>query len=307
MKLKHGVRKSNPSHKKNFRILIFFKRLMFGLFAVLLFLLTLYFFVFPSIISKDLTAKNILIVSNKLDVPSNYIYVAHISNDNSQNSLISIPAQQNIEVPGGYGEYPLQSIYQLLLIDQKDDQVIKATFSQILEIAIDEIIAIDQELKSIESSNLSSFFLDQFFTKLGRFDLIESKNILQLHYLTNHLSKAEIEQLSDFKSYLPDIKTISGDLYQYCSVAVINASGENGRARQKGTIIENTGALVVRIDDFWELQERSTIFYDTQPVNCKELAIRLSGILNQKPEILPIEKLEDAQKYRAKVIVVIGQ
>lgn len=299
MKLKQkSTNQNRVKNKGNSIIVTFFKRVLFVFLAFVAFLTTLYFFVFPSILSRDNQSKNILIVSNRLDLPSNSIYLAHISGSQTKNRIVSIPSQQSVVVPGGYGEYPLQSIYQLLLIDKKDDQFILAVFSELLGVSVDEVVTLAEQLNEINEDEFPRLFLNEALTDVTK---------LKLHYELKDVTLKRLHNLEEFKDSNSEYKTISGDLYQHCSVAVVNATGENGVARQVGNILENTGALVVRVGDSSNHEEHTTFYISSGLVNCEELAHSISGIFKQKPKILPIEKLENGQQYRSQVVVIIGK
>jgi len=252
-------------------------------------------------------AKNILIISSKLDVQSDYIYIAHISEQETKNYFYSLPSQQTVIIPNGYGEYPLQSVYQLLKIDKKDDQFIKATYSELLGTTIDDVFTIDVQLNDIDEDKFSNFFFMTSVNNLMKLKLNKVIKPLYLHYQSKDISLTKLEKPEDIQNYIEKISTIYGDVYQYCSVAVINSSQVNGLAKKKSKIIENTGALVVRVDDSEEKQNQTKIYYGDDPVNCEPLAKKLSNIFYQKPEIIPMEKLENAQQYRSKIIVVVGE
>ncbi len=306
--MRHNSEKiKRTSDEKRYAIALFFKRVFFVFLSAIALIATLYLFVLPSILIGELEPKNILIVSNKLDVVSKNIYFAHISEKESKHTLVSIPAHQTVVVPGGYGEYPLQSVYQLLLIDKKDSQFIISVFSELLGIPIDEVITIDEPLGEITESQLPGFFMRNVVNNIRVLNIDKLKSRLKLHYLSKNFSLTSLEKLEDFQQTSKQLATISGDLYQYCSVAVVNATGENGVAKQTGNIIESGGALVVRYDDLPSQQEKTKIYFGLDPIDCSQLARSISGIFRYKPEILPLEELENAQQYRAKVIVVIGK
>lgn len=280
-------------------------------FYVFLFIISVpfvcYFFVFPSIVESDVSDKNIVIVSDKLDVQSNYIYFAHISENIEENNIFSIPSQQEVEVPKGYGSYALQSVFQLLKIDKKDDHFIRATYSELLNTSVDEVIPITEQFTQTNESELSQFFLQNALHNLVTLKWHKVYEPLYLHYKLKNVAVEMLESPGELKKYLEQMYTVSGDTYQYCSVAVINASETNGLARKKANEIENTGALVVRIDDAQEKQEKTTIYYGQEPVDCKILAEKIANIFYKKPEIFEISKLENAQQYRAKVVIIVGE
>lgn len=299
--------KRESSAKKGSFLVRFFRRILYLVLSVVFIILILYFFVFPSILNRDMQPKNILIVSSKLDVPSNYIYFAHISNSESKNYYYNIPAQETVDIPNGYGEYPLQSVYGLLKIDKKDDQFIRATFSEILGISIDEVVSLNSQLNDLEEQKLASFFLSSAIQDLFEFKIRNFVKPLYLHYQSKNISINNLNNPGEIADYKDKIATIIGDEYQYCSVAVINSSQVNGLAKKKSQIVESTGALVVRVDDSDEKLNITKIYFGNEPVNCKNLANKISNIFYQKPEILSIDELNNAQQYRAKVIVVVGE
>jgi len=283
------------------------KKIFFFVACTAVFVAVLYFFVFPSILESTVDEQNILIVSNKLDVNSSYIYLAHISQDSEENSLLLISAQDPVEVPHGYGEYPLQSVYQLLKIDKKDSQFIQSVFSQLTGVAIDEVVAIDSALSNVSQTQVSQLFLLSAFNNLKSLELNSALKALLLHYKSKHMTVFELDSIENMSDYYADIPSIFGDLYQYCSVAVVNGTNQNGRAAQIGQIIENTGGLVVRLDDAATQHESTQIYFATDPVDCSKLAKKISGVFAQKPEIIPISSLDNAQQYRATVIVIVGE
>jgi hypothetical protein len=285
----------------------FFKRILIFFVTLISVIILAYFFVITSLFNNASESKNILIVSDKLSVHSKYIYFAHISSDSSKNTIISFPSDEVVLVPGGYGEYPLQSVVQLLKIDKKDDQFIKSTYSNLLGIPVDKITTVGDELNEIEENEFDRFFFFRSIQDATHLQLGKVYDSLYLHYKTKDISLIKADSLDSFKDYYSEFETISSILSQHCSVAVVNASGENGLARKTGDMIENTGAVVVRIDDLPDTQEKTVIYYGSDPVNCKQLAEKVSGIFKVKPEFIPIDKLENAQQYRAKVIVVVGK
>lgn len=307
VKKRTAPKKRVSTEKRNSRFVMFLRRIFFTIFVIALLVGALYFFVLPSIVNCDTDDKNIVIVSDRLDVPSKYIYFAHISSSGQKSTVLRIDSEQSVEVPGGYGEYPLQSMYQLLLIDKKEKQFMTAAYSQLFGIPVDTIVAVADPLDEIEGSEFSAFFFSSFIKQLGQVNLDSVGTLLYLHYRTKEVTSLSAKNLADVASYQHEFSTVSSEVSQYCSVAVINATGENGVARKVGDVIENSGAVVVRVDDIPQVQEQTKIFYGEEPVNCIKLVENILGIFPQRPEVLPLAELEDAQQYRAKVVVIVGK
>lgn len=288
------VPKKRSTKRTGSRIVQFFRLLFFVFLAILFLVLAGYYFVIPSIIGRTFFEKNIVIVSDKLDVSSKHIYFAHISNVAGENDIYSLDAQQVVTVPNGYGEYPLQSVYQLLLIDKKDSQFIRSVFSHILGVPIDEVVPISAVLDDVRESEFPRLFLTKEFRNWD------------MHYFTKHISLIDVGKIDDLVKYSHDFTTVKGDVFQHCSVAIVNATGQNGVARQIGDIIEKTGALVVRVDDTKVLQEKTHIYFSENQVDCGQLAHSISGVFSKEPELASLDKLENAQQYRAQVVVIVG-
>lgn len=185
-------------------------------------------------------------------------------------------------------------MYQLLLIDKKDPQFIRSVFSKILGVPIDEVVVAPVVLDVVSESEFPRLFLTKEFRNWD------------MHYFTKHISLIDVGEIDYLARYSHDFTTVKGDVFQHCSVAIVNATGQNGVARQIGDIIEKTGALVVRVDDTKLLQEKTHIYFSANQVDCGQLAHSISGIFSRKPELASLDKLENAQQYRAQVVVVVG-
>ena len=293
--------------KRSSRIKRFFRRIFYSFFTIIALVVLNYIFVFPSLLSNEGNTENIVIVSEKLDVPSNSIYFAHVTGSEDKNTVFSIPAEVELEVPNGYGEYALQSVYQLLKIDKKDDQFIRATYSEILGFAIDEVVTINAQLNHMEEAELKTFFLRKSFENLYALNLTNVYEPFSLHFKFKNMNYSQLESVEELLDYKDTITTVTGKVYQYCSVAVINASDVNGLARKRADEIEKTGALVVRVDDTQDKHENAKIYYGQDPVDCEPLAKKISNIFYEKPEMYDLSELENAQQYRSKVVVIVGE
>ena len=308
-KQKLGNRKSSSRGRKQKQS--FFKRgvtyLFLGLSSVILLSLISYYFVLPSVLLNETEIKNILIVSDSLDEQNNYISLAHLSYGWNDSPIIFVDGNQAVDVGKGYGEYSLNSIYQLLKIDKKSDQEIKSIFSKILNITVDEIIVTDGIGKDdLEAKKLKKIFAKSIINKLN--SSIEDKiNLLKLHFLVDSMEIFEFDHLSEIKNIYHKLSTLEEETYKNCSVSVVNTTSENGLARKVSEIIENTGAQVVQVEGSDLVIEKTTIYYSVDKLECRQLVDRILGIFPTEVPLKFSSELPSTQQFRSSVIIMIGK
>jgi hypothetical protein len=297
----NGRASKRPNSEQNSKLIIWLSRFIFLILASFI----LVFFAFYILVVRVDQPNNIVIVSSNMDAPSEYIYVSHISSDGSKNRLFAINAKEVVEVPKGYGEYSLSSVYRLLTLDKKDEQYIKATYSNLLGVVVDEVIEVERPLVNSNQVELNKLFLEEarnnFFKLDGSFLRLAS-----LHTKLFNVQAIEVGSLEDFRYRNHELKTITDELHRNCSVAFFNTTNVSGLAKNLSLIAENTGALVVRLSDHSIRLEQTYIYYDDADVDCYQVAVRLANIFEEKPMISPLSDLENPQQYRAKVVILVG-
>lgn len=263
-------------------------------------------FVLPSLFGEVTEPKNILIVSKKTDVPSKFIYLAHISENPDLNQLYAVEAGEKIVVPQGYGEYVLSSVYPLLIIDKKDNQFISSVFSQVLGTMIDSVVVLDKSFESPSDLESNKDFLSQAYIELKKSNTHVADYLL-LHYQFKQTQLDKQIALNDIDELYTKMQSISGTVAKYCPVAVVNSTGRNGVATQFSKMIENSGYIVVRTDEAETELKNTTIFYQNSTVSCEQAAHKLGSIFTSQPDIKLLSELENGQQFRANIVVFITE
>jgi hypothetical protein len=295
-------KKKNKSQKQRGVISFFL-----SLFLVILSLLLTFYFVLPSVFSDTKETKNIVLVSDNLDAHNSVVLIAHLDKNLDKNIIVSIDGSQIVNVGSSYGEYSLNTIYQLLKIDGKSDQKIKSVFSNILNISIDEVVVgsgISKE--DVEHKSFESIFGKNLVDKFGNsFD--NSINLLKFYFLADSMDIFKIDTILDLENIYYKLSTLDEKTYQNCSVSVVNTTSKNGLAQNVSEIIENTGARVMQVEGSDPLIEKTSVYYPLGKSECKQLVDRISGIFSMEIEINDINNFPLDKQFRSNVVVVIGE
>lgn len=294
-----SLKKVNPIKKGIIILLISF---------LLLFLLLVftYRFVLPSVYMNDKETKNILLVSDNLDDQNNYISLVHLSTNPEENLIIFFEGNQMVNINDQYGDYNLNSIYQLLKIDRRSYQKIKSIFSNIFKIAIDEVVVVDGISGELETHDLKNIFAKNLTKKVGG-SIGNKINIFKLFSLADSLKIVKLNQVTEIKKSLSKLSTIEKESFQNCSVAVVNTTEKTDLAKNIGVVIENTGAQVLQLESISPSIDETTIFYPIDKPECKALIDRIIGVFPEIPKILSNTEIPSTLQFRSEIVVMVGK
>jgi len=293
------LKRVNPFKKMVFTLLI-------GLFSLLLMLVFIYSFVLPSVYMNDKEIKNILLVSDNLDEQSNYIALVHLSPNTDENLILFFDGNQMVRINDDYGDYNLNSIYQLLKIDKRSDQKIKSIFSNVFKIAIDEVVVVDGISGDLENHDLKNIFAKNLTKKVGG-SVGNKINTFKLFSLANSLKIIKLDLVSDIKKSFHKLVTIEKESSQNCSVAVVNTTEKTDLAKNIGELLENTGAQVVQLESINSGIDKTTIYYPTDKSECKDLVDRILGVFSEIPKIESNTEISSTLQFRSNVVVMVGK
>ncbi len=293
------LKKVNPFKKGIITLLTF-------LFSLVLILIIIYSFVLPLVYMKDKEIKNILLVSDNLDEQSNYIALVHLSPNMDENLILFFDGNQMVKLNDDYGDYNLNSIYQLLKIDKRSDQKIKSIFSNVFKIAIDDVVVVNGLSGDLENHNLKNIFAKNLTQKVsGSFE--NKISTFKLFSLANSLKIIKLDLVSDIKKSLHKLVTIEKESFQNCSVAVVNTTEKTDLAKNIGEVLENTGAQVVQLESVESSIDKTIIYYPTDKSECKELVDRILGVFPEIPEIVSNTEIPLSLQFRSNVVVMVGK
>lgn len=268
--------------------------------------LVMYFFVLPSVLGNDNSSKNILLVSDQLDEQNKYIALVHVSENPEENVVIFINGEQMVEVGDDYGEYKLNTIFQLLKIDNQSDQKIKSVFSRLLKITVDEFVILNGiDGKDLAGGALKKTILEKFFADVGG-SISNKLKLLKLHYLVEESEILDVDKLEAVEKYYYKLSTIKDELYGNCSVSVVNTTSRSGLAHAVSDIIENTGAQVLQVEGSDATVNKTNIYYPSRKPECKDLVDKLLGIFPNEVEIKMNYELPKTQALRSDILIMLG-
>lgn len=255
---------------------------------------------------KDKVTKNLLLVSDNLDEQNNYISLVHLSPNPDENLIIFFEGNQMVNINDQYGDYNLNSIYQLLKIDKRSDQKIKSIFSNIFKIAIDEVVVVNGVSGDLETHDLKNIFAKNLTKKVGG-SIGNKINIFKLFSLADSLKILKLNQVSEIKKSFHKISTIEKDSFQNCSVAIVNTTKKTDLAKNIGEVLENTGAHVVQLESISSSIDETIIYYPIDKSECKELADRIIGVFPEVPRIVSKTEIPSTLQFRSEIVVMVGK
>lgn len=248
------------------------------------------------------STKNIVIVPSNIDVNTNVILFASISYTNDSLSYSSLPANDTVRLAGGYGEYPLKSVFPLLGLDQKPDQTVIATYSHLLGIPIDEVWVTSEDTIFQEKSTVQDLayqvLLGKLETPLSLKDRLKfyrfasGKQSTRVNFST--LAEWQAKQASRFIGLLKD-----------CRASLVNTTAVAGLGRRVSKVMEQSGMTVVRLTDAAPTVGKSTITILPNSETCMFLATHVKQLF---PESLQIkEDSEILTRARSEAEIILGQ
>jgi hypothetical protein len=260
--------------------------------------------VFPRIIDTSINT-TVVIVSAPTELDTNKILIAQYNAKKQIVTTIRLTADEEVPVIGGFGAYPLKSVYPLLAMENKDDAFIRAAYSSILGQVVDGVVESGEGVLMDTAPQLASIMSRDLM--MHPLNVWSNKQHLQLMTIAGQMAQNQLEQremnsLAEWQKYTSQQALIQPD--STCPVAVVNTTPTSGLATKLSTIVEGSGYTVIRIADTTQNLEQSQVLVDPTTVNCLSHAERLTHILPQAGEI--IADGEQAATFRAKIVILLG-
>lgn len=249
---------------------------------------------------NEQTAKNIVIVPQTIDVPTNSILYATISYKQDKISLQSLPAEDMVQVPGGYGQYPLKSVYPLLQLEKKPPQVVAATYSFLIGVPIDEVW-VSSDAQVFEPEQTAQQFAEavlwnRMSTGLGikdRWTLAQFIKAQQpVEQVFASMTDWQAKQTSRFAGQLKD-----------CRVALVNTTSVAGLGRKVSTVLERSGVVVVRLTDSTPAQPKSTLTIQPDQPDCVQFAEHVTQLFPEQIEVQVDPQILTRTRSEAEIVI----
>jgi hypothetical protein len=287
-KLRKREERRSPLHFPWLKFLIGCFLIFFVIFASI----AVYFWQLPT--KWDQTKdQNIVIVNSKIDLSINEIFLLSYRGKDQHTTLYTIPALENVSVPGGYGQYPLISVRPLMALDKKSAQEVRAGYSQILKMPVDAVWESGDE-KTFQSPEFSLRSVNTNFNLKDRFrfeKLINAKSLSTVESTT-------LDQWGERRlPYDSEVKN--------CRVALINTTNVPGLGQNMAEILEKAGITVIRLTDASPKVEKSTIVFQENVPSCQTLLPHVQALFPS--EIQPQESSTVFERSRSEMEIILGQ
>lgn len=273
--------------------------------------------------------------SINLIIMSNYISILHLSPGEGRVFLLKIPAETYLEVPGGYGSWRADAIYNLGEAETtlKGVNLLKSSVASFLGLPIDGFMQIEGRLKQVPhdtvikkvknpvfvfelirraKSDLSPALLAKIFWEMSktRFDKIEILDSLALGFFERKKLSDGTEVLvpDPYKidPFVEDNLSNASFRTEQLTISVFNATQTTGLAKKAARVITNLGGAVSQISGYPDRQVKSIIFSkDKQMSKTYKKLARIFNIDCQAKfcDILP----EHLEADRAQIILILGE
>lgn len=248
--------------------------------------------------------QNILIIPSNQEQTTAVLMLVHIDPDQEKHALYLIDGSETVNLIGGYSELQLQEVYQTLKLDKKADQFILAAFNHALGIVVDKVLTVDRITPEMIGRNETfSVFYQQ-----ARQTPKLAQDYLKLYFLTSQLSTdLTILNLTELSSVLSAYQTLGATTAHNCPVAVINTTNTKDLAGNISNIIEENGALVVRVTNNSSKFTTSSLYVGVESAEtCQPLTDLITGIFPTKIPQIPANKIL-TDRYRAQLILFLGE
>jgi len=174
--------------------------------------------------------------------------------------IVNLKAKDAVQLPRGFGEYELDKVYPLGELEGRGGQLLKETIEYHLQVPIFGFFY-DGSGFTYEPQSLKKFFSEIFkraITKKTKSDLATIDLILLL-LRTRRLGEQEIK-IRDTVDSLID-RQLRGEGY---SLEVLNATDHPGLAQQALSLLEKSGARVVRAADDSQARKSNLLITPSQ-------------------------------------------
>jgi hypothetical protein len=246
--------------------------------------------------------QNILFVPSSVEGGKNVILLAHLSPGNSKVEMAVFPPDLPVNTLGGYGSYPLQSLFPLLALDDKSPAFMRAAYSHALQLPIDEVISFHPQMVPTPDTIWWQLLTYKMAGQMNFIERLRAYRFVQ----NNGPSELEKLQITDEKNWQKmsskfRLPAVNSD----CGVAVLNTTNVAGTGSIVTTVLENSGVPVIRLSDTPDQLSQTKILVNQALPFCQEVVTHLGNLFpfETRVELDP----KTMNTYRAQIVILIGQ
>jgi hypothetical protein len=283
---------------------------LFRLFICVIFLLLiggfLAFFAFFRRSWDGKTDRNIVFVPEVIDGFKGKIIFTHISPQNHTIDVALLNPELSLQVLGGYGEYPLRSLYPFLKLEKKSPAFIQAAYSFGLTKIVDEV-ATSKEMKVFTDTKDLQFLFKELLQLHVQSGLSVTDRVwLYRFYLGLRPDQVKIYEVNSFEEW----EKVSGNIRfpaeaKDCAVSVINTTATSGVGSALGRVLEKSGYVVIRVSDVDKPQDKTMILTDDTVGSCQTVIQHLQRTLPYPAQVSI--NADVYQQYRSNIVILVGK
>ncbi len=251
--------------------------------------------------------QNIVIIPQTIDGPKEKIFLAHISPSSNKIEVSEFPQDFAVPVIGGYGKYPLRSIYPLLQIDTRGQQFLLSAYSFGLGVAVDQVWTSKQAALFTQSLSFS-----QLTQKILAGQITTPLHLSQKIWFARFVLGLRPDQITVHTVDDPNQWLQQQTHFQFpsqskeCSLSVVNTTSSPGLGTKVATVLEQSGYSVLRVTNSPDAQRDATLIMSAdQQQTCKEVVAHIQ-------DIFPIEVRTQTDpsaltQYRSQIVIFLGK
>ena len=267
------------------------------------------------------------------------IYFLSLDPNEKKLSIVKLPQQVYVEVPGDYGRWQLRSVYRLGDSEKSPagPQLLKATLANLFKLPVDGILIFDDSrsfnpqkfVETLKQNPLEIFRLlpsiktDLTPSELIRFSLglrsVRFDKISEFDLLSLGLLDVEQNQEGDVK-LLADPEKLDGFVFNNLSdsriqqegleVAIFNTTMTSGLGQKAAQIISHLGANVIQVGSIPDQNLEKNLITVKNEKEADMTLKRLKQIFGKEcfdPKICAIISHPTILSSRGQVIVILGK
>lgn len=252
---------------------------------------------FLKLLKVEPLSRNIVFVTSKKDGQSGTIWLAQFDGKKGKVGLFQFKPEFKVNVVGGYGEYELGAVWDLLRLEKKDQVFVRAAYGHALGVGVDGVYVFRPKEKAVDQWQVLRLLVghrETWHLALW-FKDVEAQNF----------SSLVLGEMKDWQKLLAS--HAFGKIDDSCAVAIINTTQRSGVAANLTAVLENSGVAVVRSgNSIWD-DEQTALFVAAgeSQLKCLEVQARLQSL---SPLVLiPRPEQNKVDQYRASMVLLIGE